>query len=257
MTSNQFFAFPRFLNLIREEVSSGYKMTFIVASVVFAFLIFLSTIMASDNDMRDFHQIWYPIILLGGGFYFTSTSFDELNRKEQRMNYLSIPASIFEKFSLKLLMTTVGYIIGVTLLYWIFAGIADLIAEKYFGNTFRPFNPFDDFYTMMISIYISVQSVFLLGAVYFNRYSFFKTQFSLGILEIILAIVGFLFFRIIFYEYFDGFFSPKDNVAVMPNQAFQDFMEFTMWPIVQYTFWYVLPLVLWVVAYFKLKEREV
>ena len=73
MTANQIFSAPRFLKLLREETSSGYRMTFVVASVAFVFLLLIFLINASDSDNGDFHQIWYSIGLLAGGFYFTST----------------------------------------------------------------------------------------------------------------------------------------------------------------------------------------
>lgn len=257
MTSNQIFAAPRFLNLLRQETSSGYKMTFIIASVVLVFLSIVFIAVAADRDNGSFHQVWYSITLLAGGFYFTSTNFNELNRKENRMNYLALPASIFEKFSVKLLISTLGYIIGVTLLYLIFASIMDVVTRSYFDFSYDAFNPFDSFYLLIIKIYLVVQSVFLLGAVTFNRFSFFKTLFTLGIIGLVLAIIGGVIFRITFYEYFDGFFTPVDKVVTQPSRYFLDFMEFKMWPLVQGLFWYVLAPVLWVVAYFKLKEREV
>ena len=75
MIPNQVFSIPRFFNLFREETSSGYKIPFIVASVVFAFLLLIFTISASDHDNVDFHEIWYSIVLLGGGFYFYQYQF--------------------------------------------------------------------------------------------------------------------------------------------------------------------------------------
>ena len=257
MTSNQIFTLPRFFNLFRAESLSGYKMTIIISSVVFAFLLLIATILASDHDSKDFHQIWFSIVLLGGGFYFTSTSFQELNRKEQRMSYLLTPASIFEKFSKKLLITTVGYVVGVTFLYWIFSGVTEAISERYFNYSFTAFNPFDDFFAFIIKLYLVIQSVFLLGAVTFNRFSFFKTLFSLVLLEIGLSLMAWLMIRIVFAEYFESFFVPIDNMSAMPSYTFLNFIEFTVWPLIQNIFWFLLAPVLWVVTYFKLKEREV
>jgi hypothetical protein len=257
MTSNQFFTFPRFSNLLREEVSSGYRMTFIIASVVFAFLLLIFTINAAEKDNAEFHQIWYSILLFVGGFYFTSTSFNELNRKEERMNYLALPASVFEKFSMKLLITTVGYLVGLTLLYWVFAQVEDIISQKYFAFSFTAFNPFDEFYILMIKLYLVIQSVFILGAVAFNRFAFFKTLFALWLLEIALGIFIWILVRIIFAEYFEGLFRVSNNILAIPDQSFQNFAEFTAWPFIQTIFWYALAPVLWVVTYFKLKEREV
>ncbi len=257
MMSNQIFAPTRFFKLFREEVFSGYRITLIVASVVFAFLMLIFTIVASDHSDADFHQVWYPIVLLAGGFYFTSTSFNVLNRKEQRMNYLSIPASIFEKFSLKLLITTLGYTVMATLLYWLFSESVNAITQRYFSFSFWEFNPFSEFNLFFIKLYIVIQSVFILGAATFNRFSFFKTLFALGLIYIALSLFGWLLFRIIFADLFDGLLVPRDNITVFPSYRFQDFVEFTAWPLLQNIFWYVMAPIFWVVAYFKLKEREV
>jgi len=257
MTINQIFSAPRFLNLFREETTAGYKMTFIIASVVFVFLSLLFILNGSDHGTPEFHMIWYPILLLAGGFYFTSTSFDELNRKEERMNYLSIPASIFEKFSMKLLVTTLGYLVGVTLLYWLFSKFIDSITIHYFQFSFWKFNPFDDHYLLIIKLYLVIQSLFILGAATFNRFSFFKTLFVLGLIIFALGIFSGLSFRLIFADFFETFLKPKDQVKVIPSSQFRDFMQYSAWPFLQIIFWYVLAPILWITAYFKLKEREV
>ncbi len=257
MTLNQIFSPSRFLNLLREETASGYKMPIIVASVVFVILSIIFIINASDHDNGGFHEIWYGIILLAGGFYFTSSSFNELNKKEERMNYLALPASIFEKFSLKLLVTSLGYLIGLTLIYWIFAQVIDSVTQSYFEWSFRPFDIRTGSFPLLIKLYLVLQSLFILGAATFNRFAFFKTLFAIGILGIGIGIFTGLCFRGIFAEYFQSFFEPKENVGIIPSIAFRDFMQYTAWPLLQNIFWYVLAPVMWIVAYFKLKEREV
>ncbi len=256
MTANQIFSLPRFFNLFREETSSGYRMTIIISIVIFAFLLFLSTLMSSQQEFIDFHHIWYSIVLLGGGFYFTSNSFNELNQKEQRMQYLSLPTSIFEKFSMKLLITTVGYVIGATLLYWVFATIAEAIAAN-FNWSFIAFDPTAPFFMLMIKLYLVIQSIFILGAATFGKLSFFKTIFTLNLLGLAIGVVCWIFFRVIFAEYFEGFFMPRDDILVIPDKGFQNFVEHTLWPTVQNVFWYALAPFCWIVAYFKLKEQEV
>ena len=168
-----------------------------------------------------------------------------------------IPASVFEKFTMKLLMTTVVWTTGITLLYWLFANVTGYFANYYFGYSFIPFDPFENPNWLIIKLYLVIQSVFILGAAYFNRFTFFKTSFSVVILALGIAFLTLLFFRIIFASYFDSLFEPMENIMMVPNQAFQDFAQYTLWPLVQNVFWYVLAPLLWVVAYFKLKEREV
>jgi len=257
MTFNQIFSPSRFLNLLREETASGYKIPIIVASVVFVFLGIIFILSVAGQDNRSFHEVWYGIILLAGGFYFTSTSFNELNQKEERMNYLALPASVFEKFSMKLLITSLGYLIGFTLIYWIFAQVIDTITQRYFEWSFEPFDITTDGFPTFIKLYLVLQSIFILGAVTFNRFAFFKTLFTIGILGLVIGIFTGLCFRGIFAEYFQSFFEPKDNVGIIPDIAFRNFMQYTAWPIIQNIFWYVLAPVMWIVAYFKLKEREV
>ena len=81
--------------------------------------------------------------------------------------------------------------------------------------------------------------------------------FSLALLGLVIGAFAWLIFRIIFAEYFESFFIPRDNLRVMPDKNFQNFAEFTLWPLIQTVFWYVLAPLCWVIAYFKLKEREV
>jgi len=257
MTLNEVFSLPRFFNLFKEETSSGHRMTLIIASVVFAFLSFLFILNGSDRGTPEFHEIWYGLVLLAGGFYFTSTSFNELNRKEERMNYLAIPASIFEKFSMKLLITTLGYIISVTLIYWLFSKFIDLITLRYFDFQFDVFNPFGEHYLLLIKLYLVLQSIFILGAATFNRFSFFKTLFALGLIGLIIGTFFGISLRLVFADFFESLFVPRDDVTVIPSIEFRNFMEYTAWPLLQNLFWYVLAPVLWVIAYFKLKEREV
>ena len=255
MKPNQYFDFSRFVQLIRMEGANNYRWILFVSLGVFVFLTIIALVMASDHDFRDFHKIWFAIVVLGGGFLFTSVCCSELDTKPSRMNYLMVPASGFEKFLVKLLLSGPVYLIGVITIYWIFTKLVSALSGYYFNFQFDSFAPFSEFGWLIIKLYLVLQSVFLVGAIAFNRFSVVKTILSLNVLSIILGIIGFIFFRIIFWKYFNGFFSVDGGVPP-PDENFINFVEYSLWPAIQKIFWFGLAPLLWVVGYFKIKERE-
>ena len=254
---NQYFNGSRFLQLFKVEFTSGYRNFLIATLAVFAFLMMIIMIMAEDHDFEDFHGIWYPIVLLGGGYLFTSGSLSELNTSNSRMGYLSLPASTFEKFLSKFLITNFGYIIYVTLIYGLFAWLSNTLSKSFFDFTFQSFNPFREHYPLILIIYVTTHSIFLLGAIAFNRYAIFKTFLSLVVTYFILAAIIYLGVRTIFYDVFDGMFSVRNDVLYQPTDQLKDFIQYSLPKISQYISYFILTPAILVAGYFKLKEREV
>ncbi len=257
MELNQYFKGSRLLQLLKVEVSSGYRNFFLATLATFAFLMLVIMIMAEDHDFEDFHGIWYPIVLLGGGYLFTSRSLSELDAENSRMGYLSLPASNFEKFTSKFLITNFGYILFVTIVYALFALLSNAISEAYFNFSFQAFNPFREHYPIILIIYITTHSIFLLGAITFNRFAIFKTFLSMVVIYFILAAIIFLCVRIIFYDFFDGMFMVKHDVLYRPNEQFKDFAEHSLPKIAQFISYFIITPLILAAGYFKLKEREV
>ncbi len=253
---NKYLNGSRFLQLFKVEFISGYRNFFIATLATFAFLMFLIIIMAKDHDFEDFHGIWYPIVLLGGGYLFTSSIFSELNREHSRMTYLSLPASAFEKYTSKFLITNFGYLIFTTLVYWLFTILSNAISEAYFNFSFQQFNPFREHYPIIILIYITTHSIFFLGSIAFNRFAVFKTFLSILVTYLILAVILYLGVRIIFYNIFDGFFHVRQDVLYRPNDQLIHFLEHSLAKISIYISCFIITPLILAAGYFKLKERE-
>ena len=254
---NQYFNGSRFLQLFKLELINDYRNFFIASLAIFAFLMMVIMIMAEDHDFEDFHGIWYPIVLLGGGYLFTSASFSELNKASSRMGYLSLPASTFEKFLSKFLITNLGFILFTTLAYGLFALISNSISQSYFGFTFQEFNPFREYYPIILIVYITTHSIFLLGAITYNRFAIFKTFLSIVAIYFILAAIIYFGVRIIFHDAFDGMFSVRNNILYHPSDQLKEFVEHSLPKIAQFiSYFIIVPLIL-AAGYFKLKEREV
>lgn len=258
MKLDQQFNGMRFFNLLRLESSFGYRNVLLAGIGVFAILTIVALSTAQDHDFRDFHNVWYAIVLLGGGFVFTSIIANGLNNPQSRMSHLSLPASDFEKFLSKLLISSLGYLIVVTLVYWLFAGITDSLISRWFNYQRLPFNPFNAFYLLIIKLYLVLQSIFLLGALYFRRFEVFKTLVSLLAIAIVFGIIGFILVRIFFYDAFEGLFETSNHtIPYIPSEGFRDFVSGSLWSTVQNLFWFALAPLFWIVGYFKMKETEV
>lgn len=254
------FRFDRYLKLLRNEMKFNHKAILIVVAGTFLFLTLLS-LFVSERVGQDgqFMNIWYGVTLMFGGFYYTSIAFRELNRESTAHLYLMTPASTLEKFLSKWTLTTLGFTLVHLIVYTVFSMVA-LGLDSYYGNTyFNAFEPFGDLPVFLMQIYLTCSSLFLLGSVYFRKYEFFKTQLVLNLFSLGLTLIGAFSFRVIFNEFFEGLqFSPQmNNIIIEPEESAQEFIKGPLWTTLQYLFWLGLPLLLWTVAFFKLKETEV
>ncbi len=251
----------RFLHLLKKDSLFDHRRTWLVAGA--AFIIGLITIISwaydGDSDTRMFHVDFYGGLLLFAGFVYTASAFKELDESNTAHLYLSLPASNFEKFFSKFLITTIGFAFTFTFIYWIFSLISNGIIEGYFDMDVEPFRPFSDENGLLIKIFFVVQPLFLLGAIVFRKYAAAKTVVSTILLTILIAAICYLLMRIIYFDYFDGWkmVGPDTNGEVRPSQGFEDFVTGPLKNIGKFLFWYALPVFLWVVCYFKLKEKEI
>jgi len=236
--------------LLKKDVIENYRIIglIILSAIVIAILALFG------NPERDFYGEFFPAAILVAGFIFASMSFNELHSKDQRHVYLSLPASNLEKFLSKLFLSTIGFASALTLMYWIFSLLISPLATYILGTEFDAFNPFIGNAWLSIRLFLILQSIFLLGSVYFNHYAFVKTNGALLVFAIVSVAILYLLARIILAQYFEGWvFRPRN---VVPSTYMEIFMEDKGTRIAKFLLWFVLAPFMWVVAYFKLKERE-
>lgn len=248
----------RFGLLLRKEWRADHRTLLIIVALVITFLLLNALVYSDDpdNGPQWFNRIWYPVILYLGGFLFTSLSFHELVADAQRQFYLTLPASNLEKFASKWVVTAIFFPIAYTLLYQVVAlGIG--VAAKYYsgGYELEQLSLFGDFQRFHIRLFMVFQSVFLLGAVVFQRYSIVKTTFSLMIVGVGLLVFLYLCLRLVCPEYFNGFAMVEPGPQ--PKEGFDLWIEDTLWTAVQYAFYLLIWPTLLLIGYFKLKEKEV
>lgn len=256
MEFNNIFHPRRFFLLLKEELFFGHRTSLFAAGAALLTLMLIAIANTTqDNTWIDFHNTWFPITLLGGGFVFSSIAFNQLNTKPSKQFYLSLPASTLEKFSVKWLITALFYPTALVVIYQVFAWLITMYAQSLSFAEMNAFQPLSAANVKFVKLYIVLQSIFLLGAIAFQKYSIFKTLFTLLLASMFIGLFTFLCVRIVFAEYWSGW--QPIGPEPMPNQAFMDWMEFSLTRIMENLFWWVFaPLVLFI-GFLKLKEKEV
>jgi len=262
MEVNQYFSVARFGHLLNREFSQNKKIILIIAAVALL-LIGGNALGWAYNREHGFHEFAYPFYLLVGGFILTSLSFTEMNRPNGKLFYLTLPASSLEKFVSRWLITGIGFVIVYTIGYYLISSIANGIGQSIFDFNIGSFNFFVEKNILFFRGYLAIQTIFLLGAVYFRKFAIFKTVLSTVFFAICLALVSLLIFRIVMYDLFDGLYQFRPEMSIngkiVPIEASHSFQRFVENNVENYArilgFW-VVPAVLLVVGYFKLKETE-
>lgn len=202
------------------------------------------TVLYNPNDMDNLPNFYQAVMFLSG-FIFTSQIFIELNDAKKSYAYLTLPVSNLEKLLGSWFISGPFYAFVFTILILVIRIISGLITKS--GD--HIFDFFDYRYFKSLGNFLSLQSVFFLGAIWFRKNNFLKTILSIIITFLLIGISTVIIFGLIFQGY---------NIENM-NLNKDQFM-----PILDFEFLFrmlqvgvILPIFLIVVSYFKLKERQV
>lgn len=251
--------------LIKKELFYQRKAPWIIIGAVFIMLLIFHLLMASEdpgsNDLPGNQVGFYIATLLVLGTVFTSTAFNELNNKSEAHHYLSIPASSLEKLISKWLVTGIIYVIAFNIFYWVFTLFSNGLTTWLFGESAGAWNPFAARNGMngkspffMSQLYLALHTTYLAGAVYFRKYSYFKTAIAQSAISFaimgIVALMGYMFFSSVMN-------GNIGSVQVTQTSGFLNSMESILPSIGKFFLWIVTPLWMLTYSYFKLKETEV
>jgi hypothetical protein len=264
MRINDFFNVKRFWLLIKRDVYTQYKTYLVGLGAIFSILIIVNVASIASYKYWNFNLVFYPLTLFIGGFIFTSLCFNELYQEQSRVSYVTLPASVLEKFISKLVITSIGYVLVSLVIYFLFSVIVFFLNSLIFGIAHRIFNPFHPVIWLCIRIYLITQAIFLFGAVCFIKNAFIKTILCLFGLALIYTIfVSAVVFIMYMVLSFNGhiYFSFKLFTETGAQGVNNPSVIITIATILAYNikilFWFVLAPLLWVVAFFRLKEIEV
>ena len=267
---NNIFSLNRTLKLIRKDMLSEYKSLIIWLSTSAGVMIVISALNMLINRLQgsqiggssEFHMVFFIILLFPGGYILTSSMFKDAHDKSRNIYWLTLPGSTFEKLISRLLISSVFYVILLTLLYPLLAMVSELFNLALFGIRHDFFNPFTRDILKLSPYYLVTQSLFFAGAATFRKHPFAKTILSMAVFQILLSIIAVLLLRIFFGSYFQSVQNLNFNEV--------DFMNFTGYSmeslnglarfgqtVGKIIFWGLLAPFFYIVSYFKLSEKEV
>ena len=121
MKNIQSFSIKRILLLMQKTAYENVKFVLIGLVTVFgifSIILFLNGL--DDGDAWGKMQAFYVAGFIISGFFISGMAFTNLRTKEKTMSYLTLPASTLEKFISELLLTTVGFIVIYTAIFYVF-----------------------------------------------------------------------------------------------------------------------------------------
>lgn len=276
---NQTFSINRWGLLLGKHWSENRK-KYTLGMVAIASLLALwygFMILVGPGVQADVQAPTYFVGLFVIGCIFASLLFADLSDKPKGISYLSVPASHLEKLLCNLLFGVIVFFIVYLVIFYLITmpmlALSNAVkAAKWKSNELNyPFskeeliNVFsfgksrgEDFFYYLHLAFFAVQSAFILGSVYFTRFSFIKTIISLLVVWLLL----FLFVAKVLNplmpdgNYFNGITSwslghgEESGYKIVMLPAWVD-------STLLFLFKFTLAPLFWITTYFRLKEKEI
>jgi hypothetical protein len=265
MTSS--FSFARLGKLITKQFYENAKLYLFSVLAMFGLLalVFSFWVLAGGSDYRE-EATWIIFVfgLLIAGSIFASMSFNMLGSKDKGLYWLSVPATHFEKLVCTILYTTVLFTLAYCLCFFAVKSLTILFLDGFLkthpGTSYTKMQDYEHGFGGAIKYFIygyfAVQSLYLLGSVYFPRYSFVVTTvvgaatifaFAYYITRIDDAMMDPISWNML---------SARRNDTGIKDSYFLYTISPTVSSTLKFAFQFLWAPLLWTVTWFRLKEKE-
>ena len=248
------FNFTRFVNLIKRDFITHKKNILYICSGIWGFLAGAIAINYASNNNPSYSnaRFWVPImlgLLLIGGLTFTAMVFKEFKTPGGRLQFLSLPASNLEKVMSRWLYSLILLPLFITGSVWLVSSFCLAEGESiwYQLGEARPYLPW---------LFVLLHAFTFLLALFFNKLVPVKVLLTSAAVNIISVLLVSLIFILIFREYIDFQGQVKLDESMTMSRDGQSFFEYTVFPKLKFIAYFILAPFLWIVSYFKMKEKE-
>lgn len=272
---NQFFSIGRFSLLVSKHWADNKK-RYLLAFTGFVLLLiswFILTILVDGRRpmQQEIQILTYFFSLFLTGTFYASQYFRDLGSRSKGINFLMVPASTLEKVLCSILFTVVIFFGVFTIAFYLVDALMVAVSNQFLIahdperqagiiNVFRAaVLPFDKVSMInVILIFFAVQSAFLLGSVYFAKYSFVKTVITGFVVFFLVFCLIYLLYEhlmpkggyqevfLMSYRVFTG--GNEDHLVRLPGWIGEAFHFILLYGIAPF---------FWVVSYYRLKEKQV
>lgn len=259
------FSFSRFIALLRKNLFERPVQLAGLMLLTLALVLISYSIVKAVSGYEDAQLISYMIGFLGGGCFLSSFLLGYFNSPALGSSFLTLPASTFEKWLSAVIIC--GFLFPAIFIG--FFHLVDMIFVNAYHSSLNPKDPFfqnkydsvrtfsfdsviaEDSYRM----YVIFVGSMLLGSLYFNRGAFIKV----GLLVCGLYIGGVLLNEAIAHVYFDRVDRALPYLCVFIPVGTE--MGKVMLPInasanVDISMRFVIPAILWITTFIRLREKE-
>jgi hypothetical protein len=260
MSKTSIFSWKRFLGVCKINLAEHRKGLIIALSIILGihFIIYLTS--AFTGPAEEIHSIFFINALFVAGLIATSLVFRDFYAKDRGYFSLLLPASSFEKYLSKFIITTAGYVVGGVVVYFVYSCVAMGVTFALFGGSYGIFNPFTGTLWKLIGGYLVAHSIFFFGAVFFRNAAYVKTLLSLIVLAIVFSIFASLVTALTAVTWVDDILPFAMNgfqKFKLPNTgSLFTFFE-VMRVVTRIFFCFLMPPALWVIGFLRFKEIEV
>ncbi len=264
------FSFPRLVQLIRKQWFENSRL-YLFSTLALLGILGLVMIFWVISDGKSYSEdSLYVIFLLGlfiAGAVFASMSFSMLGNKEKGTYWLAFPASHLEKLICMIFYNVVIF----TLIYCACFFLVKSIAVTYVNSLVAGYpgayslrrsvwdsnHSFLGILPYFIYGFFAVQAFYMMGSVYFPRYSFVITTMVGSALIFVFAYYS--------MELIEGFFHGGytwngDHLRKYEGDynTYQRYgLSTVLTNLVEFGAKYIWAPVFWVVAWFRLKEKQI
>ena len=215
--------------------------------------------------------IFFSFTFFTGGLLFASTFMMPMNSKLKMLSFLSSPSSNFEKYLSRWIIVTIGYVIAFFIAMWIADFLRVTVANVYYPDLEIKFldltkliYPRDDNrlgeylmskidFKIWVFIYFFFQSLFLLGATFWEKASFVKTFVVLSVIVFVYIMLCRWTILLSYEEGLEGFGRVLNslNPFTKNENAEKPFIVLVC------TVLSVFTLTNWILAFFRFRESEI
>lgn len=259
------FNIKRFYNALKFDLNINSKkyISFIISLFLVLLIFDLFFILQEYNrfNLQDYQPLFLLTFIIGLVIV-VGTSFPLLRDKKSTINYLMLPASIFEKFLIQFVIRILCFMVLFVPVFWLDFKLADSIYNLFEWKnyveiaSFELFAPFKYKSISTIDLIATICGLFSIatflfaGATYFSKKVLPKTFFSFA-LFVGLVFVSFVLGTFVFYP--EKFHIVNQPVFVEDYKVSKDLYNAQLYcyVIAMVSSLFLLPL-----SYFKLKEKE-
>ena len=204
-----------------------------------------------------FFEPWFYPLLFIGGYFLSSTAFQDIHEKDKSYEFYLLPASITEKFVSRLFIYAFIYPIYSALLILSISIAGSVLHSILWGTGSRIFNPFSGHILKISVIYIITQSIFLFGSIRFKKHAFFKIGMISSAIQLLMIPIVFFMFRLVFHDMGSGFPHEYDmSLSISDPAEIWDYLSGWL-TFIKFLFFFVLAPFFWIISILRLSESEI